>query len=213
MLSALIGAWLGAITGWRTHSPLEKAFSGFVLCFYAIPVYCLSLLLLAALAKAITFSHGAMGFSSGTGNSMDWLRSLGLPLGVLILHGAAYNTLLMRSAVRKEMEASYVLTALAKGLSPWRVLLGHILKNTLPPYITVVALHAGFMTGGALLVEVVFSFQGMGTLIYQAVLSRDYPILSGSLTVLCLSVLAANGMAELLYRVLDPRPGENSRGG
>jgi len=139
------------------------------------------------------------------GSYWSILHHMALPLFVLTLHGTAYKYMIMRNAVRQELDAPYVLTALARGLTARRVLFGHILKNTLPAYISVVALNIGFMAGGTLLVEVVFSWQGMGTLIYQAVLSRDYPLLSGALMVLCLSVLAANLAADFFYSVSDPR--------
>jgi peptide/nickel transport system permease protein len=139
------------------------------------------------------------------GSYWSILHHMALPLFVLTLHGTAYKYMIMRNAVRQELDVPYVLTALAKGLTARRVLFGHILKNTLPAYISVVALNIGFMAGGTLLVEVVFSWQGMGTLIYQAVLSRDYPLLSGALMVLCLTVLAANLAADFFYSVSDPR--------
>jgi peptide/nickel transport system permease protein len=85
------------------------------------------------------------------------------------------------------------------------VLFGHLARNVLGPYGTVVALNLGFMVGGTLLVEVVFSLQGMGTLIYQAVLARDFPLLSGALLALALSVLAANAAADIFQAIIDPR--------
>ena len=77
-------------------------------------------------------------------------------------------------------------------------------KNALPPYAAVIALNFGFMAGGALLVEILFSWQGMGTLIYDALLSRDYPLLSGSLLILTLCVILANAAADLFNAVVDP---------
>jgi peptide/nickel transport system permease protein len=127
------------------------------------------------------------------------------PMTVLIVHETAYKFMIMRNAVRQELDAPYVLTALSKGLTDRQVLFGHILKNTLPPYVSVVAVNIGFMAGGALLVEVVFSWQGMGTLIYNAVLARDYPMLSGALVALGLCVMAANLAADLSYALTDPR--------
>lgn len=95
----------------------------------------------------------------------------------------------------------------SKGMREWRVLFQHVLRNALPPLITVVALEFGFMVSGALLVEIVFSWQGMGTLIYDAVVLRDYPLLQGCLLILTACVLAANFLADVLYTLVDPRVG------
>jgi len=97
------------------------------------------------------------------------------------------------------------LTAVSKGLKPGQVLFCHVLKNALPPYATVIALNFGFMVGGALLVEIVFSWQGMGALMYDALLCRDYPLLSGSLFILTICVILANALSDLFYAYIDPR--------
>jgi len=203
ILGTVLGGWIGALSGWRSRTRFEKFLPLAFLCLYAVPGYCLSLLLLTAAAHIRGFPVG--GVLTADGSYWSILHHMALPLFVLTLHGTAYKYMIMRNAVRQELDAPYVLTALARGLTARRVLFGHILKNTLPAYISVVALNIGFMAGGTLLVEVVFSWQGMGTLIYQAVLSRDYPLLSGALMVLCLSVLAANLAADFFYSVSDPR--------
>jgi len=85
------------------------------------------------------------------------------------------------------------------------VLFCHVLRNAMLPLVTVIALDFGFMVSGALLVEIVFSWGGMGTLIYDAVMARDYPLLHGSFLVIAIFVLAANFMVDLLYAAIDPR--------
>jgi peptide/nickel transport system permease protein len=202
-MGTLLGGWIGALSGWHSRSRREKLLPIFFLFLYAVPGYCVSLLLLGVAAHTDVFPIGGMMPADATLRTM--VRHISLPLAVLTIHGTAYKYMVMRNAVRQELDAPYVLTALAKGLTDRQVLFSHILKNTFPPYISVVALNLGFMVGGALLVEVVFSWQGMGTLIYQAVLSRDFPLLSGALMVLCLSVLAANLAADLFYALSDPR--------
>lgn len=211
LLGTVLGGWIGALSGWRSRTRFEKFLPFAFLCIYAVPGYCISLLLLAAAAHIKGFP--VAGVFPAAGSYWSILHQMALPLFVLTLHGTAYKYMIMRNAVRQELDAPYVLTALARGLTARRVLFIHILKNTLPAYISVVALNLGFMAGGALLVEVVFSWQGMGTLIYQAVLSRDYPLLSGALMMLSLTVLAANLAADFFYSVSDPRIREGGHAG
>jgi peptide/nickel transport system permease protein len=148
---------------------------------------------------------------SGPSRLVDILWHMCLPLTVLVIHNGAYNYIIMRNSVAQVRKEEYVLTAFAKGLRDRQVLFRHIFRNALPPLVTVVALDFGFLLAGALLVEVVFSWQGMGTLIYDAVVSRDYPMLQGCFLVLTFCVILANFLADLVYALIDPRvkEGEN----
>lgn len=198
VLSAFIGGWLGALAGWRRGA--DRALTLPALVLYSVPSYCLGLLLLLAACRWGGLPLGGMGRGGG-----DWLRHLALPLAVLVIHGSAVDFFIMRHAVRQELGEPYVFNAWSRGLTPSRVLWGHILRNALPPYVNVVALNLGFLVGGALLVEIVFAWQGMGTLMYEAVLMRDYPLLSGCLLLLSVCVILANLGADLLHGRLDPR--------
>jgi ABC-type dipeptide/oligopeptide/nickel transport system permease component len=99
----------------------------------------------------------------------------------------------------------YVLTARAKGLKPRAILRRHALRNALLPIITLIALSLGYIVAGAILVETVFSWPGIGRAVYEAVLQRDYPMLEGAFLVLTISVVFFNLVADLLYFKLDPR--------
>jgi peptide/nickel transport system permease protein len=94
---------------------------------------------------------------------------------------------------------------LAKGLSTFRILRDHALKNAMLPMVTIIALTLGYTVGGAIQVETVFSWPGLGRLMYEAVQKRDYPILQGTFLLLAVSVIVANLLADLLYSALDPR--------
>jgi len=204
--SILGGGWLGAWAGWRSRRMVGQWPAYVVLGLYAIPAYCMGLGVLMATSR-----WHWMPWAGPAGSGIGiWNHSarLALPLSVIILQGAAYKFMIMRNAVREELDAAYVLTALSKGLSDRQVLYGHILRNVLPPFIAVTALNIGFMVGGTLLVEVVFAWRGMGTLIHQAVIARDYPVLSGTLTALATSVLVANAAADVIHALLDPRVGQ-----
>ncbi|MBW8711630.1 MAG: ABC transporter permease, partial [Mycobacterium sp.] len=99
----------------------------------------------------------------------------------------------------------YVLTARAKGLKPWTIVRKHALRNAMLPIVTLVALSLGYIVAGAILIETVFSWPGIGRAVYEAVLQRDYPMLQGAFLVLTISVVAFNLLADLFYFKLDPR--------
>lgn len=206
VVSTLCGGWLGAVAGWRHRDRRQLILSRLFLCLYSIPAYCIGLLALIAVSYWNLFPLTGIAPMGGP-TAAAWGQWV-MPFGVVALHGTAYKFMIMRHLVWHEIDMAYVTTALSKGLTVRQVLYGHILPNALPPYLVVVALNLGFLVGGSLLVEVVFSWQGMGSLIYQAVLARDYPILSGALTTLAVSVLIVNALADLLNERIDPRIAE-----
>ncbi len=207
-LSALFGLVLGCLTGRPGKNRVDRVMTPLCLTVYATPAYCLAFLLLLIFAfSSDLLPLGGMTASGQTGymRAGDVLRHLALPLCVLVLHNTAYLAIIMRGAVRQAFTEDFVVTAVSKGLKPWAVMLRHVLLNALSPFVAAVAINFGFIAGGALLVEVVFSWQGMGSLMYGAVLARDYPVLSGCFLILALAVIGANIMADLFSTFIDPR--------
>jgi len=134
----------------------------------------------------------------------DVLSHMTLPaltLG-LVLYGE--YTLIVRSAMLETLGEDYILTARAKGLRPWTIVRRHALRNALLPIATLVALSLGYIVAGAILIETVFSWPGIGRAVYDAVLQRDYPMLQGAFLILTLSVVFFNFIADLIYFKLDP---------
>jgi peptide/nickel transport system permease protein len=125
-----------------------------------------------------------------------------LTLG-LVLYGE--YTLIVRSAMLETLGEDYILTARAKGLKPRTIVRKHALRNAMLPITTLIALSLGYIVAGAILIESVFSWPGIGRAVYEAVLERDYPMLQGAFLVLTLSVIFFNLVADLLYFRLDPR--------
>jgi peptide/nickel transport system permease protein len=125
-----------------------------------------------------------------------------LTLG-LVLYGE--YALVVRSAMLETLGEDYVLTARAKGLTNWATVWRHGLRNALLPIVTLVALSLGFIIGGFITVEYVFSYPGIGLQIVEAIDQRDFPILQGAFLLLALSVILLNLLADLLYFKLDPR--------
>ncbi|MDM7940302.1 MAG: ABC transporter permease [Methanothrix sp.] len=208
ILGAILGIVMGAAAGWLRGSGMDTGITSLFLFLYSMPHYWLAMLFVLVFA----FYLGLFPLSGITGGGLEGLEKLRdvlwhmtLPVSVLTLFGAAYNYFIMRGSVIQVSGEGFVLTARAKGLREWEVLFRHVLRNAMLPLVTVIALDFGFMVSGALLVEIVFSWGGMGTLVYDAVLARDYPLLHGSFLVIAICVLAANFMADVMYAVLDPR--------
>ena len=136
---------------------------------------------------------------------LDVGKHLILPTITMAIVYTSEYMLIMRSGVMEVLSEDYILTAKAKGLSTFRILRDHALKNAMLPMVTMIALTLGYTVGGAIQVETVFSWPGIGRLMYDAVQKRDYPVLQGTFLLLAVSVILANLMADLLYAVLDPR--------
>lgn len=133
------------------------------------------------------------------------IRHLALPALTLTLSLVASNFLLVRNTTVGTLGAEYLMLARAKGVPERQVKYRHAGRNALLPFLTVVGLQVGFAVGGAIFVESVFAYPGMGTLILSAVSARDYPLLDGTFLVLAVVVLASNLVVDLLYRRVDPR--------
>ena len=128
-----------------------------------------------------------------------------LPAATLMLTAFGSYTLVVRSSMLETLGEDYVLTARAKGLPVRRIVWRHAVRNAMLPMVTLIALELGFIVGGALLVEVIFSWPGIGLAMYSAIGQRDYPMLQGGFLILTVSVILLNFVADLLYFRLDPR--------
>jgi peptide/nickel transport system permease protein len=208
IFGALLAVFWGVVAGGKKNTRLDTGLTSLSLFLYAMPHYWLAMLAVLVFSCYLgIFPLG--GVSSGNltswGYVFDVLRHAFLPLAVLTAFKAAYDFLIVRNSVISICGEDYILMARAKGLAAPVVLFKHILKNALAPLVTVTALQFGFMVSGVLLVEMVFSWPGMGTLLYDAVLARDYPLLQAGFFMVAVCVLVANFLADLTYAWLDPR--------
>jgi peptide/nickel transport system permease protein len=208
VLAVVFGMAVGLIAAWRRGTRLDAAILLWALFSWALPTFFLGIILLI-LARG----HLPVGGMATPGLKPEdgltyWAdvgRHLILPTITLAVVYTGEYILIMRSGVMEVLAEDYILTAKAKGLSTLRVLRDHALKNAMLPMVTMIALTLGYTVGGAIQVETVFSWPGIGRLMYEAVQKRDYPVLQGSFLLLAVSVIAANLLADLLYSVLDPR--------
>ena len=208
IFSIIIGTLTGVIAAWRRGTPTEAATVSSALGFYAMPTQWLGLMLIIIFAGVLPTGGMTNEFLLNPG-FWQHLRDLGshillpsLTLG-LTLYGE--YTLIVRSAMLETLGEDYILTARAKGLKPWAIVRKHALRNAALPITTLIALSLGYIVAGAILIETVFSWPGIGRAVYEAVLERDYPMLQGAFLLLTIAVVLCNLIADLLYFKLDPR--------
>jgi len=210
LFSSTLALLLGSLAGFKSKSPADYLLTALSLIFYTCPPFLLAMLLLSIFAFHLgLFPLGNLtsGGREGLDYALDMAWHLSLPVVALSILGASYKFLVVRNSVLQIFDEQFVVMARAKGLTERSILLHHVIANVLPPFISMVALSLGFMVSGALIVEIVFSLNGMGTLIYDAVMARDYPVMQGCFLLLTLFVMAANFAADMLYAVADPRIG------
>lgn len=200
---SILGTILGALAGWRRSCRSQKVQTALFLAIYCTPPYLLSLIVLYLFAFQLGL-FPMKGFYS-TGSIQDIVHHLFLPALMMTLFTLSRNYMIMRGSVLQEKSSLYAAFARAKGLYDKEILFRHVFRNALLPIITLLALDFGFILSGALFIEIVFSMNGMGSLIYDALLSRDYPVLQGSFLIITIMVVSANLLADLLYSRLDPR--------
>lgn len=210
ILSTLLGIVLGIESGWRRGTRRDKSLLAGLMAVSGSPDFFLGILLLIGfgmtlgifpLSGAITPYSGL----SGAPLVLDVLHHLFLPATALTLGYLGASYLLTRNTMITVLKNPYMLVARAKGLHDRKIRYRHAGRNALLPVITRTGIQLGRMVTGAIFVEIVFAYPGLGYLTYEALLARDYPILQGVLLIAAVSVLIANFLVDLSYPRLDPR--------
>jgi ABC-type dipeptide/oligopeptide/nickel transport system permease component len=208
IISILLGLVTGVIAAWRRGTFSEHLSVAPALSFYAMPVQWLGLVLIIVFEGILPAGGRTNEFllaPSYWQHQLDVLKHIILPSATLGLVLYGQYTLITRSAMLETLGEDYILTARAIGYSDGRVLRRFALRNALLPVTSVIALSVGFIVGGAILVETVFNWPGIGLATYQALLQRDYPMLQGAFLLLTVAVILCNLLADLVYFKLDPR--------
>ena len=214
LASAAIGLLIGIYGGWRHGSRFDVASQGFTLFLYAMPEFWFGILVLMAFAGGVgpfpsIFPSGGYDTAgadiTGLAHAADVLNHLVLPWFVLMMAYLGEYALIMRNSLIDVMGDDYVLTARAKGVREEKVLWRHVVPNAFLPTFTLVLLSIGFIFGGAITVEYVFSYPGLGLLTVQAIDAKDFPLLQGLFLLFSGAVIVANLIADILYSYVDPR--------
>jgi peptide/nickel transport system permease protein len=210
-IAIVVGLAIGAYAGWRRGGVVDFVGNGVSLVLYSMPYFLLGMILLLVFSSTLhifpSFGMLTAGrrYESFVAQLLDVGGHLALPLITVSLGLIGQYSILMRSAVIDTLAEDYATTARAKGLTGGRILRHHLLPNALLPAVTLIAINLGYVVAGAITVEYVFNWPGLGRLTVSALDARDYPILQGIFLLLGVSVVLANLAADLLYSVLDPR--------
>ena len=212
VVASLVSFVAGVAATWRRGRISDRSLMTGMTVAQAVPEYALAAVLLIGFAVVLPIfplagartpfaDHGTVA------GVLDVARHLVLPAGALTVSLLGTKFLLVRNTMISALGADYMVLARAKGLPDRLLKYRHAGRNALLPFLTVVGIQAGYAVGGAVFVESVFAYPGMGTLILRAVEARDYPVLEGTFLVLALVVLAVNLGLELVYARVDPRVG------
>lgn len=212
--SAVIGLIIGIYGGWKRGSKFDIGSLGFTLFVYAMPEFWFGILVLMAFAGGIgpfpaIFPTGgyetAASDLTGIAHIVDVLNHLVLPFTVLTMAYLGEYAIIMRNSLIDIMGDDFIQTARAKGVREEHILWRHAVPNALLPTMTLTLLSFGFIFAGAITVEYVFSYPGLGSLTVQAIDGNDYPLLQGLFLLFSTAVIVANLVADILYSYMDPR--------
>jgi peptide/nickel transport system permease protein len=207
VLGVLVGVFAAARRGSRTDGGLVIG----SLVFWSLPTFWVGMLLIFLFAVTLGWFPIAGMYTADAlyptvfTRLADLGRHLVLPTVAMVLVDIAQFVLITRSSLLATLSEDYMTTARAKGLSPRRVLWRHGVRNALLPVVTATTLYASATVGGTIQVETVFSWPGMGQLIYLSVIRRDYPVMEACFLIFAVVVVVANFASDMVYRILDPR--------
>ena len=217
LLSYVIGLVVGAVQAARSGSRTDTVLSVISVALFAVPGYWLGLMLVLVFTYWARWlpAFGAAGldsdYLSGGAWVVDRLRHLALPLATLTLIGIGGAARFVRGAMLETLSQPFITTARAKGLTPRRVVGHHALRNALTPIVTLLGLSIPALFSGAVFVEAVFAWPGVGRVLVEAVQARDYPVVMAATAVSAVLVVAGNVLADILAGWVDPRVRSSAR--
>jgi len=203
-ISLVVAFPVGIVSAVRRNTPIDRAGATFALFGICMPNFLLALLLIFFFGVTLRWLP-ISGYTDPLEEPWNGVRSLALPAITLGLALAAVITRTLRSSLLDALTEDYVRTARAKGLSEWRVIWSHVLKNALIPVVTVLGLQLGTLIGGAVITEYVFALPGVGRLVVDAVFARDYPLVQGVVLLIAVGFILSNLIVDVLYGWIDPR--------
>lgn len=204
----IFGIAIGLIAAWKRGTKVDSTILMAALLTWALPGFFFGIILLITFGGKLPIGGMVTPGLNPEDGSAYWLdigRHLILPTITLAVVEISPYILIMRSSVVEVLSEDYILTAKAKGFNAFKIIRKHALKNAMLPMVTIIALRLGYTVGGAIQTETVFSWPGLGRLMFEAVSHTDYPVLQGVFLLLAISVIGANLIADFLYLILDPR--------
>jgi peptide/nickel transport system permease protein len=203
VLAILVAIPLGVLMAVRRTKPDDYVLTGLSFIFYSMPTFWLGLLMIGLFSATLNWLPSEA--PQDQHSVFSQLNGMVLPIATLTLVTVALFSRYMRSSVLEQTVQDYVRTARAKGLSGSEVLFHHVLRNALIPLTTMIGLSLGGILAGAVVVETVFNYPGMGLLFFQSAVNDDFPVLLGVTVVVAITTVVGNLVADVLYAVIDPR--------
>ncbi|MEZ3160865.1 ABC transporter permease [Microbacterium sp. BWT-B31] len=210
LISFFVGTSIGTYIGWRRGSKAEF-FVPVATFLSTVPYFWLGLIMIAVFSTTLGWFPASHAYDKTVtpGWNGEFVQSViyhgTLPALTIVITSLGGWILGMRNMMITVLDEDYITVAQAKGLSPWRVTMNYAARNAVLPQLSSFALSLGFIVGGTLIMEMIFSYPGLGLRLFEATLAKDYPLIQGIFLVITLSVLVANIVADIAYAALDPR--------
>lgn len=208
LFSILLGCLLGVISAIRRGRAADFIYLSLSQLLWATPAFWLGLLFMMFASGVLPLSGmvtAGISYDSLWEKALDLGKHMAMPLCTLSLVMLGQYAIVMRNSLIDVLTEDYMVIARAKGFSRPRQLITHALPNAILPVMTLAALNLGLLIGGAIQTETVFTWPGVGRLVFDALLRRDYPVLQGAFLVISTCALLANLLADLVYKLIDPR--------
>jgi len=207
LFSSVGGIGLGVFSASRPYSTVDRIATVVAVLGYSIPVFWFGQILVIVFAVHLkVFPTGGIPIAAlGQGGLTDWVRSLVLPVTTLGLIQLALVARITRANMLEVLGSNYIITARAKGVGEYSVTFRHALRNAIMPVVTVIGVNFGYLLTGAMVIETVFSWPGLGRMLLDSLSRRDYPVLMGLLIIMSVGIMVLNLLVDFLYVQLDPR--------
>jgi peptide/nickel transport system permease protein len=211
VLAIVVGIVFGIVSAWKRGKAIDTGLLSTSLLLYSMPTFWLGMMLILIFCVNLRLfpingmvTPGRV-FADTWAYINDVVRHMILPMACMALVMIGEYAITMRSTMIDVLSEDYITTAKAKGFSNGYVLRRHAMPNAMLPMITLIAINLGLIVGGAIQIETVFSWPGLGNLMYGALVNRDYPLLQGVFLLTTVTVILANFLSDILYEVVDPR--------
>ena len=211
IVAIIVGIFLGIMAAWKRGSKLDVGTLSFSLITYSMPTFWLGMIMVVIFAVNLRWlpisgmTTAGMVYSSSMEMIADMAAHLILPVITMSILLIGEYALTMRNTLIDVLSEDYITTARAKGFREKYVLRKHAMPNAMLPMVTIIAINLGLVIGGAVQIETIFSWPGIGNLMYEALSARDYPVLQGIFLLVTVCVVLANLITDLIYDRIDPR--------
>jgi peptide/nickel transport system permease protein len=211
VLQLTFGYFLGVMAAWRVGSRFDSVIQTFSILVFSSPIFWVAMVFLYVFGFQLSWFPLGGNYTAGADYPntfafiLDVLKHAALPIATLAFSRFAVYQIIMRNTMVGVIKEQYILTAEAKGMSQYRVKHRHAARNAMLPMVTFAGVAVAIQIGGSVYIETVFSYPGIGKLIFDSVISRDYPVLQGSFFILTLMVIIGTILVDFLYLFLDPR--------